>query len=67
MELFFALVLSLQLHGPLIERRGPFETLEQCRAYVAHLKVDGAGCASASELNGATMRLFNKPASEVWK
>lgn len=67
MEVFFALVLTLQLHAAVIERRGPFTTLEQCRAYVAPLKAAGAGCASADQLEIATVRLFNLKPSEIWR
>jgi hypothetical protein len=64
---FVALILTIQAHAAVLKLAGPFDTLEQCRSEIAHMKADGLGCAPASDINAATMRLFNKPASEIWR
>lgn len=67
MEPFYALVLSLQLHAAVIERHGPFGTLEQCRVHISQLKAFGAGCVPESGLRVATMTLFNRQPAEIWR
>lgn len=67
MEPFFALILSLQVHSAVLDLRGPFETLAQCREFIAKRKDFGAGCIPESGLRAATMTLFNRQPSEIWK
>jgi hypothetical protein len=64
---FVAIILTVQAHAAVLNLAGPYDTMEQCRAQVAHMAKPIAGCVSVSDLDAATMRLFNKPAAEIWK
>lgn len=66
MDVIFALVLSLHGHAALLDRVGPFDTVEACRTY-ARAQNTVVGCLPAAQLDAATRQIFGIPANEIWK